>query len=141
MAKTAGCVSAALLVALIAAIGPPGATGAQGPAGGDGTFSFNSTQASASVRRGHTVTLSFELANETTAPVGRSILAVWWPLKLDLRGRTSTQVPALRAGQSRTVPLKLRVGRRAVLGKQVLTANLKVGGRNISRTVAIVVQP
>lgn len=137
--KRAWAVHSLALAGCLLALSVSPASG--GAATGDGSFSFTARQAAARVHRGHTVTLSFELANGTTARVGRSIVEVWWPLVLDLRGRTTKRVPALGAGERLTVHLKLRVGRRAELGKQVLNVNLKVRGRNLTRTLAIFVKP
>ena len=94
-------------------------------------------QATASVRRGHTVNLSFRLANDTWARVGRSTATASVPASLHLRGPRSIDVAALKAGESRTVQLQLKIGRKAELGRHTVKVELAVGGRTATRTVTI----
>jgi uncharacterized membrane protein len=92
-----------------------------------------------SVRRGRTARLSFQLANHTTATVGRSTATASAPASLHLNGPRSLRIASLKAGESRTVHLALKVGPQAALGRHTVKVELKVGGRTATHTVTIVV--
>jgi uncharacterized protein YjiK len=117
--------------------GPAGPKGDTGAAGKNGTFSFSATRSAVSVRRGRTVTLSFVMANRTTATVGAATATASAPAALRLTGTRSVKLPSLNAGKSRTLRLRLKIGRTATLGRHTLKVQLKVGGRSVTRTVAI----
>jgi uncharacterized membrane protein len=91
------------------------------------------------VRRGHLVDLSFRLANDTTARVGRSTATASAPASLRLKGPQSVRIASLKAGESRTVRLQLKVGRKAELGRHMVKVELEVGGKIVTRTITILV--
>ncbi len=119
--------------------GQNGAQGPRGPAGKDGSFSFLAKDASVSVRRGRILDLSFRIANDTSARVGRSTATASAPAALRLRGPRSFEIDALKAGESRTVHLRLKVGANAALGRQAVKVELEVGGRSATRGVTVIV--
>jgi hypothetical protein len=121
--------------------GDKGDTGPQGPAGKDGSFTFAAKDSSVLVHRGHSTTLSFRLANDTSARVGRSTASLSAPASLHLRGSRTVKISPLKAGGRRTVKLRLRVGRRATLGTHAVDVKLEVAGRSATRTVTVKVIP
>jgi len=119
--------------------GPQGPRGPAGKDGKDGTFTFAAKQSSASARRGQLVDLAFRLENDTRTKVGRSTATAQGPPALLLRGPLSVDIDPLKAGESRTVHLQLRIGRTAELGRHTVKVELEIGGRTATRTVTVVV--
>ncbi|MGE4425641.1 MAG: phosphodiester glycosidase family protein [Solirubrobacteraceae bacterium] len=121
--------------------GPVGATGAQGPKGdkgADGTLSFTTKRTkTAVVRRGRLLRLGFTVRNTTTARVGRSTAKVTVPKRLKVSGRRTLRVKTLRAGQARSVNVRLRVSRKARRGTHTVRVQLKVGGRTVTNRVKV----
>ena len=89
--------------------------------------------------RGRSLNLSFRLANDTAATVGRSTATASAPASLDLKGPRSFRIASLKVGESRTVQLPLKVGRKAELGRHQVKVELEVGGRSATRTVTVFV--
>jgi|GEM_PF-734893 len=119
-------------------VGPVGAPGPQGPKGADGTVSFTTRRTkAANVRRGRLVRLGFTLRNRTTATVGRSTATVTTPGRLKASGRRTYRVKSVRPGASRTVSVRLRVGRKASRGTHTVRVRLKVGGRTVTERVKV----
>jgi hypothetical protein len=121
------------------ATGPKGDTGSQGLPGKDGTFSFVAKNASASARPGGSLKLSFRLSNDTTGPTGRMTATASGPAALRLKGKRSFKFAGLAAGESRAIALDLDLGRKAKPGRYRVKVELEVGGRSVTRTVAVVV--
>ena len=119
--------------------GPQGPAGKNGKDGKDGTFGFSAKQSSLSARRGHTVDLAFRVANETSARAGHSTATASAPASLHLKGSQSVGIDPLRAGESRTIHLQLKLGRRAELGRYDVKVRLDVGGKTATRTVTVTV--
>jgi uncharacterized protein YjiK len=117
--------------------GPAGPTGPEGPAGRNGTFRFAAANASASARRGGAATLSFLVANRSAGRVGAGRITASGPAALRLRGTRSVTVEALQAGESRTVKLRLQVGRAAAIDRHPVKVSLRLGGATVTRTVTI----
>jgi hypothetical protein len=114
-------------------VGPVGPAGPMGAAGRNGTFSFLATRSAATkVRRGRTATVTFAVQNRTTEAVAGTTAAVTAPASLHAAGARSIKVPALAAGRSATVRVRLKVGRLASLGLHTVHVRLKVGG--VTRT-------
>jgi hypothetical protein len=121
-------------------VGPAGPAGPVGPTGADGkpgTFTFAATSSKVSVRRGRSVSIALRLANDTAQPVGASTATATAPKALRLSGSRSLKVASLRAGQARTVRLRLRVGRTAKVGAHRVGVSLKIGGRTVRRTLTV----
>jgi uncharacterized protein YjiK len=119
--------------------GDGGPQGPRGPAGRDGSFSFSAKQATVSVRRGQATNLSLLLANDTAARVGRSTATASAPPSLRLRGPRSVRIAGLKAGESLTARLRLKVGPKAELGRHTVTVELKLGDRTATRAVTVLV--
>jgi uncharacterized membrane protein len=79
------------------------------------------------------------VANHTTATVGRSTATVSAPAALHLKGPQSVRIASLKAGESRTVRLALKVGPQADLGRGTVKVKLKLGDRTVTTKVTIVV--
>jgi uncharacterized protein YjiK len=122
--------------------GAKGDTGPQGPRGApgrDGAFSFSAQQASASVRRGHAVLLSFRLTNGTSARIARLTATASALGSMHLTGPRSVRIGSLKAGKSRIVHMQLTAGRNAKLGRHTVKVELAAGNRTIASTVTVLV--
>lgn len=122
------------------ATGPQGPQGAQGPAGRDGTFAVVATRTKVAVRRGRLVSLRLQLANGTTAKVGRAKARLVLPKALRVTGARTVAVASLAPGKARTVALKLRILRSAKIGTHAVKVSFDIGGRTITRTIQVTVR-
>lgn len=61
------------------------------------------------------------------------------PKGLRASGKRSVRVSTLKAGQRRTVRLRIRVGANAKVGKHRVRVRFAVGGKTVTRTVTVVV--
>lgn len=123
----------------IGPMGPLGPVGPQGAPGRDGTLSFASPRSQRSVKRGRTVSLSFRLTNGTAGVVRGVRATARTPKGLRASGKRSVRVSTLKAGQRRTVRLRIRVGANAKVGKHRVRVRFAVGGKTVTRTVTVVV--
>jgi hypothetical protein len=118
--------------------GPQGLPGPKGAAGRNGTFSLTAAKASATkVRRGRTAILSFVVRNSTTSRFGGATATAIVPKALKVSGTRSMKIAALGAGKSRTVRLRLKVGRTATVGTHTVKVRLRVGGKTLSKSVKL----
>jgi len=117
--------------------GDTGPRGPQGPAGKDGVFIFAPESSVTYALRGQSVNVPFRLANRSSGPVPHSNLTASAPASLHLKGTPSLDVSALRAGESRTVQLRLNVGHDATPGRYAVKVTLKMGGRTATRTITV----
>lgn len=121
-------------------VGPSGPTGPKGDAGApgrDGTFSLSASRTTATrVRRGRTATVSLRVRNGTAAAFAGSTLTVSAPKALKARGR-AVRLGRLRAGESRTVRLRLAIGRTARVGTHVVTVRMRVGRATVTQRVRL----
>jgi len=67
--------------------------------------------------------------NGTAATVSASTATATVPKALKISGTRSVKIASLKAGQHRTVTLKLSVGRSAKVGSHTVKVALKVDGR------------
>jgi hypothetical protein len=118
-------------------LGPVGPKGNTGAAGKDGTFAFSAERSSVSVRRGHTVSLSFRVTNGTKALVRGATAKATAPKRLRISGRSRATVASLKAGQSRTVTVHLKVRSTTQAGSYKVPVKLTVAGRSVTRTVTV----
>jgi uncharacterized membrane protein len=86
------------------------------------------------VHRGQTATLSFKLANRSGTTVGASATA---PKGLGVSGTRSLKIAPLKNGQSETLKVTLKVGKKAKLGTNKVEVRLTVGGRSTTQTVTV----
>ncbi|WP_049793195.1 DUF3616 domain-containing protein [Conexibacter woesei] len=118
-------------------LGPIGPKGDTGVPGRDGTFSLSTTRSTATrVRRGRTATVSLRVRNGTAAAFDGSTLTASAPKALEAHGRT-VKLGRLRAGESRTVRLRLTIGRTARVGTHVVTVRMRVGRETVTQTVQL----
>jgi hypothetical protein len=118
-------------------VGPAGPKGDAGAPGRDGTLSLSAGgAASKRVRRGRTATVSLRVRNGTAAALARSTLTVSAPKALRARGR-AVKLGRLRAGESRTVRLRLTIGRTARVGAHVITVRMRVGRETVTQRVQL----
>lgn len=117
--------------------GPQGPAGPTGPAGKNGVIVFAAAASKASVKPGHTATLSFAVGNGTTGGFPKTSLSVSAPKGLDLLGSKTATVASLGAGDSRTVTLRLTIGPRAKRGLYKIKVTWKLGARTVTRTVQL----
>lgn len=117
--------------------GPAGPKGDAGAPGRDGTLTLSTGgTASKRVRRGRTATVSLRVRNGTAATLAGSTLTVSAPKALRARGRAVT-LGRLRAGESRTVRLRLTIGRTARVGAHVVTVRMRVGQETVTQRVQL----
>lgn len=118
-------------------VGPAGPKGDAGAPGRDGTFSLSAARSAAtSVRRGGTATVSLRVRNGTTAAFAGSTLTASTPKALKARAR-AVELGRLRAGESRTILLRLTIGRTARVGTHVVTVRMRVGRETVTQRVEL----
>ncbi|WP_051472191.1 SdiA-regulated domain-containing protein [Patulibacter minatonensis] len=117
--------------------GATGPQGAQGPAGRDGTFAIVASRSKVAARRGRLVTLKLELANDTTAEVGRFGARITTAKGLRTTGAKRVVVHSIEPGKARTLVLRLRVLRTTKVGTHAVKVAFAVGGRTVTRTIAV----
>ncbi|HEY4095460.1 MAG TPA: metallophosphoesterase [Baekduia sp.] len=118
--------------------GPLGPIGPKGAAGRNGTFSLTASKSSATkVRRGHTATLSFVARNATTGTFGGATATAIVPKALKVSGTRSAKIARLAAGKSRTVRLRLKIGRTATVGTHTVKVRLRVAGQTLTQSVKL----
>ncbi|MDW5593700.1 DUF3616 domain-containing protein [Conexibacter stalactiti] len=118
-------------------LGPVGPKGDAGAPGRDGTFSLSAAGSAATrVRRGRTATVSLRVSNGTAAAFAGSTLTASAPKALKARVR-AVKLGRLRAGESRTIRLRLTVGRTARVGTHVVTVRMRVGGETVTQRVQL----
>ena len=117
--------------------GPAGPTGPAGTNGKNGVVVFASTANTTSVKPGHLATLRFAVGNGTTGEFPATILSASVPKGLHISGEKSALVASLAAGKSRTVRLRLKVGKKAKRGNYRVKVTWKLGSRTVTRTVQV----
>lgn len=118
-------------------VGPLGPKGDAGAPGRDGTFSLSAARSKATrVRRGRTATVSLRVSNGTATALAGSTLTASAPKALKARGG-AVKLGRLRAGESRTIRLRLTIGRTARVGTHVVTVRLRVGGETVTQSVRL----
>ncbi|HST40650.1 MAG TPA: hypothetical protein VLK58_14135 [Conexibacter sp.] len=120
--------------------GPIGPKGDAGAAGRDGTFSFAATRSKVSVRRGQTARVSFRIGNRTATTLRSASAKTKAPKALRVSGRTSLEIAALKAGQARTITVRLKIGRSAQVASHAVRVSLKIGSQTVTRTVTVQVR-
>jgi len=123
--------------------GPAGPSGPQGPAGKngkngkdgkDGVVEFVASGSTAQARRGGDAHLTFRIKNKTAGALrGARVSAD----SLAGNGTDSAAVDTIKAGETGSVTLDLRVGRNASLGRHRVKVELKAGGHTVTQTVVV----
>ncbi|ADB49499.1 DUF3616 domain-containing protein [Conexibacter woesei] len=117
--------------------GSAGPKGDRGDRGADGSIVFAASRSQLAARRGRTVSLPFELRNTTGGAIARATATVRVPGGLRIAQPKAVRIASLKAGEGRTLRLRLRIGRGAQLGRHRVQVRLDVGGRNVTRTVTV----
>lgn len=81
--------------------------------------------------------LSFVAQNNTAARVAGSTATAMVPKALKVSGSRSVKVTPLKAGQSHTVVLTLKVKKAAKVGSHKVKVRLKVAGKSVTRTITV----
>jgi alpha-tubulin suppressor-like RCC1 family protein len=112
--------------------GPVGPAGPAGPAGKDGVITFTAKKSTTRVKRGHTATLSFSIKNATKGRLLATSATVTAAKSLTVKGGKAIAIRALAPGATRTVSVKVTVGRRAAPGVSTVKLRVPYGSRAVT---------
>ncbi|HEV7493635.1 hypothetical protein [Baekduia sp.] len=112
-------------------------TGPAGPAGKDGVVTFTAKKATTTTKRGHTATLSFTIKNATKSRLVATTATATAPQAIAVKGGKAIAIRALAAGASRTVKVKVTVGRRVTPGTYTVRLRLPYGARAVTATAKV----
>jgi alpha-tubulin suppressor-like RCC1 family protein len=114
-----------------------GPAGPVGPAGKDGVVTFTARKATTTAKRGHTATLSFTIKNATKGRLVATTATATAPKAIAVKGGKAIAIRALAAGASRTVKVKVTVGRRVTPGTYTVRLRLPYGARAVTATAKV----
>jgi uncharacterized membrane protein len=80
--------------------------------------------------------VSLRVSNGTSAALAGSTLTASAPRALKAHGR-AVKLGRLRAGESRTIRLRLTIGRTARIGTHVVTVRMRVDGETLTQSVKL----
>jgi hypothetical protein len=101
---------------------------------------FIARVASVSTKRGAKLRLRFALENDTSGPLRGARLTTSIPISLGAARGSSTSVATISAGASRSLTVKLRVGKSANYGTHKVKVSVTIGVKKLSRTVVVTVK-
>jgi uncharacterized protein YjiK len=114
--------------------GPQGPAGKNGKDGKDGVVSISASGSSAQAHRGGTAHLQFVLKNGTGGALNGAKVSAD---ALGAKGGTVLHVGTVKAGDSRSVSLSLKVGKGVDLGNHKVKVQLAVGGHTLTQMITV----